>query len=107
MKTKYDFKEIFKLQEMLQKDNIELEFIDSTFKMQDREYTAYQICCPNSDDRYISVIQSHGSYGRDKDLLEIMGLLTDEELEHDGVVGYLTADNVFDRIKNYLEKENG
>lgn len=51
-----------------------------------------------------SVIFGNGTYGYEKGLLEIMGLLTDDELEYDSVVGYLTAKDVFDRIsKHYKE----
>ena len=48
-----------------------------------------------------SVIEHDGSYGRKKDLLEISsGLMTEEErrMAHDGVLGYLTAEQVFARI---------
>lgn len=48
-----------------------------------------------------------GSYGRSEGLLEIMGLLTDEELEYDDVAGYLTADDVFCRIKRHWEEKGG
>ena len=45
-----------------------------------------------------SVICNKYSYGGKEGLLEIMGLLTEEEAEYDEVAGYLTADNVFARI---------
>ena len=45
-----------------------------------------------------SVICHKYSYGGREGLLEIMGLLTEEEEEWDEVVGYLTADDVFARI---------
>jgi len=50
-----------------------------------------------------SVIEHEFSYGREKDLLEIQGLMTKQEMreEQDTVLGYLTADNVFGRIKNH------
>lgn len=53
-----------------------------------------------------SVICHKYSYGHEQGLLEIMGLLTDEEKKRDNVVGYLTAKEVFDRIYNdyYPEK---
>jgi len=43
-----------------------------------------------------------GTFGSQEDKIEIMGLLTDEEAEHDSVLGYLTAEEVFERIKKYL-----
>lgn len=55
-----------------------------------------------------SVIFSSGSYGHEEGLLEISGLLTAEEYEreHDTVLGYLDAENVFARIKkHYLENK--
>lgn len=45
-------------------------------------------------------------YGSKEGLLEISGLLTDEEYERgDSVVGYLNAENVFNRIKSHFESE--
>lgn len=58
----------------------------------------YQIGYPSQKDVVCSVIEHDGSYGRDCDLLEIMGLLTAEEEECDSVLGYLTAIEVFRRI---------
>lgn len=103
MINKYEFKEIFKLRDMLDKANIEYKFTDRTQKLGITEYTDYHLELFDEDGiRYLSVIQSFGSYGREKDLLEIMGLLTPEEQEVDSVVGFLTAENVFERIKRKL-----
>ena len=52
-----------------------------------------------------SVIYGYGSYGYDNGLLEIMGLLTPEELEYDSVCGYLTAEDVFQRIDKHYKEE--
>lgn len=57
------------------------------------------------DDQVCSIILHKGSYGRHNGLLEIMGLLTDKELECDDVAGYLTADDVFGRIKRHWEEK--
>lgn len=54
-----------------------------------------------------SVIYGWGSYGYDEGLIEIMGLLTPEEEECDDVRGYLTADDVFNRIKKHWEETDG
>lgn len=35
-----------------------------------------------------------------------MGLLTEEESKYDSVVGYLTAQEVFNRIKNHYDKHS-
>ena len=67
----------------------------------------YHIVYPSDGSEYIcSVIEHDGSYGRTKDLLEIQGLMTKEELEEtqDTVLGYLTAEDVFQRIKKHWEK---
>ena len=73
----------------------------------------YHLCYPKNNDPdcveketfdiVCSVIEHDGSYGREQDLLEIMGLLTDEEYEHDEVVGFLSAENVFERIKKHYD----
>lgn len=109
---KVDYKEIFKLKVMLDKANIPYEFLDRSFIDYDEhklQYPFYQIIVyePNQEDieepiRLISVIQGYGTYGGNKDLLEIQGLLTNKERKLDGVAGYLSASNVFKRIKkNY------
>ena len=53
--------------------------------------------------RIISVVEGIGSYGREADKLEIMGLLTPEEAERDSVAGWLTADDVFRRIQKHYK----
>lgn len=65
----------------------------------------WQIIYPkDGEERIMDAIENFGSYGSDKDLLEIMGLLTPEEEQHDRVVGYLTAQNVFERIMEHYRK---
>lgn len=54
---------------------------------------------PNVEDFKCSAIQGDYTYGGRENLIEIMGLLTEEEAEYDDVKGYLTADEVFQRIK--------
>jgi hypothetical protein len=51
----------------------------------------------------MDAIEHYASYGRSEDLLEIMGLLTSEEEGYDSVKGYLTAEDVFQRIKKHYE----
>ncbi len=48
-----------------------------------------------------SVIQHDYSYGGTADLLEIAGLLTEEEKKRVFVVGWQTAEDVFGRIVNH------
>lgn len=107
---KVNYKEIFKLKVMLDNANIPYEFLDRSFVMDNSLYKPfYQIIVyePNvnqEDESYrlISVIQGYGTYGEQIDLLEIQGCLTVKELKNNGVLGFLTADEVFKRIKrNY------
>lgn len=65
----------------------------------------WRIAYPNDEKTVCSAIEHNGSYGREADKIEIMGLLTDEESKCDGVVGWLTAQEVFERIKNHYESE--
>lgn len=78
----------------------------------------WQIIYPkDGKQRVMDAVEHHFSYGEKEDLLEIMGLLTPEEAKNDSVVGYLTAENVFSRIKEHwahnkteekaLNKESG
>ena len=56
MKTETKYKEIFKLKQMLDKENIKYEFYDDSIG----DFKHYQICCPdNTKDRYISVIEGY------------------------------------------------
>ena len=97
------YTEIFKLKEMLEKANIPFEFIEhNDFR------NGYQICYPKGEKCVCSVIEHSFSYGSQNDLLEIQGLMTKKELEetHDTVLGYLSAENVFERIKEHYQKQN-
>ena len=58
-----------------------------------------QVIYPSRDHYICDVICHWGSYGHESGLLEIMGL-ADASCE-DGVEGYLTAEDVFDRISNH------
>lgn len=106
---KVNYKEIFKLKVMLDKANIPYEFYDRSFFNTDPEieYPSYQIIVykPNTPtERLISVVEGRGTYGVEQDLLEIMGCLTTREEKYDSVVGYLTAKEVYKRIrKKYME----
>ena len=69
----------------------------------------YHITYPNNHFRVCSVIEHDCSYGRKQDLLEIEGLLTKKEMnrKQDDVLGYLTAENVFQRIENHWKSIKG
>ncbi len=92
-----DYKEILKLKKMLDEAKIPYQsFDDNALGI---GVPAYQLRL-NHD---IDVIEHCGSYGNKEDLLEIMGALTREEREHDIVLGYLTAEEVFKRFKYCYE----
>lgn len=99
--TDSKYQEILKLDKML----IEADIPHTLRKLMD----GWQICYPDTDrgDPYciMDAIQHCGSYGREADLLEIMGLLTPEEEQHDSVLGHLTAENVFERIRKHYSGE--
>lgn len=87
-------KEIFKLKEMLEQADIPFEFY--------LEKEGYHICYPmDGEKRVCSAIQTNFSYGHELDLIEIMGLLTEEEREEDSVKGWLAAEELFKRIENH------
>ena len=111
--TKY--KEIFKLKRMLEKDGIPFEFVEGFGYDEKMRATYpdllehYQICYPEQGDgRWISVIEGFGTYGGQYDRLEIMGGLTpwEEYTYESSILGYLTAQNVYNRIKKDWEERN-
>ena len=99
MSNKYT--EIFKLKEMLEQHDIPFVFKNRSFDNGEWGiWEDYQICYPNDCyvTRVCSVIEGEGSYGNAQNKLEIMGLLTASELLDDSVKGWLTAEDVFERI---------
>ena len=62
--------------------------------------------CPYHPDSWVAdAIETRYSYGVGDDLLELWGgLLTEEELKYESVVGGLTAKDVFERISKHWEK---
>jgi hypothetical protein len=95
VKPSEKYNEIFKLKSMLEENHIPFEWIEhNDFR------NGYQICYPEKAEKCVcSIIEHSFSYGSQKDLLEIQGLLTAEEEECDTVLGNLTAENVFERIR--------
>ena len=67
-------------------------------------YNTYKVF--DNEKRIISIVQGYGTYGEEDDLLEIMGLLTEEEEKIDSVTGYLTAEDVFNRIVKYFKNKS-
>lgn len=96
MAEKYN--EIFRLKDMLESAKISFVFSEL--------HGGYHIVYPADGERICSVIEHDSSYGREKDLLEILGLMTKKEMKEtqDTVLGYLTAEDVFQRIKNHWKK---
>ena len=88
------YKEIFRLKEMLEKSDIPFEFR--------KIFDGFHLCYPKIKDRVCSVIEHEGSYGNQNDLLEIMGLIEDKETDDD-VLGYLSAENVYERISKHYK----
>lgn len=103
MKSK-KYKEIFKLKKMLEDADIPFYWQEISLGLVER----YQICYPCFAEklRVLSAIEGFSTYGAQNDLIEIRGLL--ESGEGDGMVaGYLTAENVFNRIKKHYNKKEG
>ena len=107
MSEKYT--EIFRLKDKLDAIDLEHTFNDHTIYIPEanRKREHYQILLYDEDgDRIVSIVQGEFTYGSNENKLEIMGLLTPEESECDSVVGYLSADEVYERImKYYGERE--
>lgn len=89
-----NYVEILRLKKMLESNNIPFELTEW--------FNGYAISYPSKQMTVCSAVEHNGSYGRNEDLIEIMGLLTEKELERDTVVGWLTAEDVFTRIKNHF-----
>lgn len=97
-RIKPEYNEIFKLKSLLEENHIPFEWIEhNDFR------NGYQICYPEKGEKCVCSVVAHTfSYGSQKDLLEIQGLLTaEEEEEGDSVLGNLTADDVFQRILSH------
>lgn len=100
------YTEIFKLKEMLTSSGIPFDYRDDTHIFEYIGEEKYQIeypCSYHNGERICSIVQGSGTYGAEQNLLEIMGLLTPEESKQDSVCGWLSADNVFERIKKHWE----
>lgn len=103
------YNEILKLKTMLEEAGIVFDFY-SRKELYD-EWDGYQIIYPADEGRVCSVIEGTLTCGGLCDKLEIMGLLTKEERKDGIVKGWLTAEDVFARIKkhweeNYLNENN-
>ena len=88
MKERYN--EILSLKGMLEKAKIPFVF--------SKLFGGYHIVYPNNNFTECSVIEHDYSYGREQDLLEIMNR------KQNDVLGYLTAENVFQRIEKHWKE---
>lgn len=98
MEVNDDYQEILKLHEMLE----EYEIPHAMFQHFDGWVIHYPVMGP-SPECACSCIQHCFSYGGFFDKIEISGLLSPEEAEEDAVLGWLTAEDVFGRIKAHWE----
>ena len=76
------------------------------FFWKEKHFDGHLIAYSDKGERCVcSVIEFCYSFGGRKDLLEIMGLMTDVEMleEQDNVLGSLTAENVFSRIQKHYQ----
>ena len=108
METSKKYKEIFRLKKMLEDANIPFDFfeMDPEARKIMPEFEHWHINYPNRGNFIVSAVEGFGTYGEQDDKLEIMGGLTEEEKEEGyNVVGWLTAEEVVERIKK-LEEEN-
>ena len=96
-----EYKEIFRLKEMLEEANIPFEWEINNFICS----KGYKIVIYSKDGTCLcDCIENLGSYGNKEDKLEIMGGLTEEESTTDySVLGWLTAEEVFKRFKYCYE----
>lgn len=89
-----NYKEIYKLRNMLENAGI-------PFVFENRFLNGAALMYPSKEAFICSAVEHDRSMGRAEDKLEIMGLLTKEERKYDMVAGYLTAVDVFERIKKH------
>ncbi len=82
-----------------------LDVFEIPYEINDDQFMERIYLC-NGEFLYLSVIHGRGSYGFDWGLLEIQGLLTDEEMKNDSVLGYLTAIEIANRIDAYWRDED-
>ena len=92
-----NYKEIFKLKHLL-------DINDIPYEIEIGYFNGAVIAYPDNVNTICSAIEHDGSYGHSADTIEIMGLLTEKEKIHGEVVGYLTAEDVFSRIKTHYER---
>lgn len=102
---KRDLTELNKLERYLRDNNIQYQRMDADDSLYGISlygiYDRHQICVPCYDagEREWDAICQRGSYGAEEGLLEICGNIVSENAEDSVVEGYLTADDVIERIE--------
>lgn len=93
------YEEIFRLKHLL-------EYFKIPFDFKENHFDGFHLMYPRKGDCVCSVVEFDGSYGAKQDLLEIQGLMTkrEERETDDTVLGYLTAVDVFNRIRKHHQK---
>lgn len=91
------FEEIEKLSEML--DNAGIPHEDMNW------LGGKQVNYPSKQNVVCDAILNPYSYGHEEGLLEIMGLVNERKIG-DSVEGYLTAEEVFKRIKKHYKRNH-
>ena len=69
--------------------------VDDCIVMMDR----HQICVPNQEYPIWDAICQRGSHGYEEGLLEIYGVIVNETIDGDTVVGWLTAEDIIKRLE--------
>ena len=106
-----DMRELDKLEKYLKDNGIKYERhdVDTEYDVHGlvMQLERHQIIVPNNTDaREWDAICQRGSYGHEEGLLEIMGnIVTDEDGE--SVVGFLTAEDVIERIERKAKNDTG
>lgn len=91
--TDKNYTEILRLDEMLTEANIP--------HITEKFLDGWCVLYPTRENPIADAVEHYGSYGNSANLLEIMGLLTDEEEKCDSVKGWLTAEDVFERMSKH------
>lgn len=94
----YDYKELNKFADGLWRRGFAIEARDV--------WGGKQAVARDKDGNYIGdAILHNGSYGREQNLIEIMGFGINDEEDGDEVVGYLTAEKALQYVDRYLGRK--
>ena len=90
-------KELDKLEAYLKENGFEYTREDNDCL--ERYMDKHQIIVYKNGEKQWDAICHSGSYGYEQGLLEIMGTIVDYEKDGDSVVGWLTADDIIQRLQ--------